>query len=127
MPFDDVVEVSNYVAALEHGMARMRDGFPLSNRLLGEVHEKLLARGRGADRQPGEFRRSQNWIGGTRPGTASFVPPRRSTSNIAWPRSSASTMPRTTACRRSSKPRSPRCSSRPSTRFWTAMVASGGS
>jgi Fic family protein len=75
VPFDDVVEVSNYVAALEHGMARMRDGFPLSNRLLGEVHEKLLARGRGADRQPGEFRRSQNWIGGTRPGTASFVPP----------------------------------------------------
>jgi Fic family protein len=75
VPFDDVVEVSNYVAALEHGMVRLRGGFPLSNRLLREVHEKLLARGRGADRQPGEFRRSQNWIGGTRPGNASFVPP----------------------------------------------------
>jgi Fic family protein len=75
VPFDDVVEVSNYVAALEHGMARLRGGFPLSNRLLREVHEKLLARGRGADRQPGEFRRSQNWIGGTRPGNARFVPP----------------------------------------------------
>jgi len=58
VPFDDVVEVSNYVAALEHGMARMREGFPISNRLLREVHEKLLAIGRGADKQPGEFRRS---------------------------------------------------------------------
>ena len=75
VPFDDVVEVSNYVAALEHGMARLRGGFPLSNRLLREVHEKLLASGRGAEKQPGEFRRSQNWIGGTRPGNARFVSP----------------------------------------------------
>jgi Fic family protein len=74
-PFDDVVEVSNYVAALEHGMARLRGGFPLSNRLIREMHEKLLARGRGSEKQPGEFRRSQNWIGGTRPGNAHFVPP----------------------------------------------------
>ena len=75
VPFDDVVEVSNYVAALEHGLARLDGGFPLSNRLLREVHEVLLSRGRGADKQPGEFRRSQNWIGGTRPGNAQFVPP----------------------------------------------------
>ena len=75
VPFDDVVEVSNYVAALEHGMARLRGGFPISNRLLREVHEKLLRSGRGADKQPGEFRRSQNWLGGTRPGNARFVPP----------------------------------------------------
>jgi Fic family protein len=75
VPFDDVVEVSNYVAALEHGMTRLREGFPLSNRLLREVHAKLLARGRGAEKSPGEFRRSQNWIGGTRPGSAQFVPP----------------------------------------------------
>ena len=75
VPFDDVVEVSNYVAALEHGMARLSGGFPLSNRLLREVHKVLLALGRGADKQPGEFRRTQNWIGGTRPGNASFVPP----------------------------------------------------
>lgn len=75
VPFDDVVEVSNYVAALEHGMARLREGFPLSNRLLREIHAKLLARGRGADKLPGDFRRSQNWIGGTRPGNARFVPP----------------------------------------------------
>ncbi len=74
-PFDDVVEVSNYVAALEHGLQRLREGFPLSNRLLREIHGKLLARGRGADKQPGEFRRSQNWIGGTRPGNAQYVPP----------------------------------------------------
>ena len=75
VPFDDVVEVSNHVAALEHGMARLRGGFPISNRLLREVHEKLLASGRVADKQPGEFRRSQNWIGGTRPGNALYVPP----------------------------------------------------
>ncbi len=75
VPFDDVVEVSNYVSALEHGMSRLREDFPLSNRLLRKVHEKLLAGGRGADKQPGEFRRSQNWMGGTRPGNAQFVPP----------------------------------------------------
>lgn len=75
VPFDDVVEVSNYVAALDHGMERLQSGFPLSNRLLREMHAKLLARGRGADKQPGDFRRSQNWIGGTRPGNAHFVPP----------------------------------------------------
>jgi Fic family protein len=75
VPVDDVVEVSNYVAALEHGMARLRGGFPLSNRLIREMHEMLLARGRGSEKQPGEFRRSQNWIGGTRPGNAHFVPP----------------------------------------------------
>lgn len=75
VPFDDVVEVSNYVAALEHGLARLREGFPLCNRLLREMHAVLLQRGRGSDKDPGEFRRSQNWIGGTRPGNAHYVPP----------------------------------------------------
>jgi cell filamentation protein, protein adenylyltransferase len=75
VPLDDVVEVSNYVAALDHGLARLREGFPLSNRLIREIHETLLSRGRGSDKDPGEFRRSQVWIGGTRPGTANFVPP----------------------------------------------------
>jgi len=75
VPFDDVVEVSNYVAALEHGLERIRGGFPLSNRLIREIHRILLSRGRGQTRLPGEFRRSQNWIGGTRPGNAHFVPP----------------------------------------------------
>lgn len=74
-PMDDVVEVSNYVGALEHGLERLKEGFPLSNRLIREVHAKLLSRGRGSDKLPGEFRRSQNWIGGTRPGKAHFVPP----------------------------------------------------
>jgi Fic family protein len=75
VPFDDVLEVSGYVASLEHGMTRIRDGFPLSNRLIREMHSILLSRGRGSDKLPGEFRRSQNWIGGTRPGNAHFVPP----------------------------------------------------
>ena len=73
-PLDDVVEVSNYVAALEHGLRRIREGFPLCNRLIREIHAELLAQGRGSDKTPGEFRRSQNWIGGSRPGTARFVP-----------------------------------------------------
>src|SRR6185369_2745403 len=74
VPLDDVTEVSNYVAALEHGLGRLRDGFPLSNRLLREIHALLLSRGRGSGKQPGEFRTSQNWIGGSRPGNAAFVP-----------------------------------------------------
>jgi len=75
VPIDDVVEVSNYVAALEHGLLRLKEGFPLSNRLLREIHGVLLAKGRGSDKEPGEFRHSQNWIGGTRPGNARYVPP----------------------------------------------------
>jgi len=75
VPLDDVTEVSNYVAALHHGVERIRGGFPLSNRLLREMHGILLRSGRGAAKQPGAFRRSQNWIGGSRPGNAVFVPP----------------------------------------------------
>jgi Fic family protein len=75
VPLHDVQEVSNYAAALSHGMERMRGGFPLSLRLLREMHEILLSKGRGQDKMPGEFRTSQNWIGGTRPGNAAFVPP----------------------------------------------------
>ena len=72
---DDVTEVSNYVAALEHGLARIHGGFPLSNRLIRELHGILLRSGRGSEKLPGEFRRSQNWIGGSRPGNAVYVPP----------------------------------------------------
>ncbi|MDI6757423.1 MAG: Fic family protein [Endomicrobiia bacterium] len=75
IPTDDVVEVSNYVVALEHGVKRLKGGFPLCNRLLREVHAKLLSSGRGSEKSAGEFRRSQNWLGGTRPGNAYFVPP----------------------------------------------------
>ena len=75
VPLDDVTEVSNYVAALDHGLKRLCGGFPLSLRLVREIHAVLLSKGRGSDRTPGEFRRTQNWIGGTRPGNAAFVPP----------------------------------------------------
>ena len=75
VPLADVREVSNYVAALDHGLQRLYDGFPLSLRLMREMHGILLAKGRGQHADPGEFRRSQNWIGGTRPGNAYFVPP----------------------------------------------------
>ncbi|MHC4818874.1 MAG: Fic family protein [Planctomycetota bacterium] len=75
VPEGDVVEVSNYVAALDHGLVRLREGFPLSNRLIREIHGVLLAHGRGGTKDPGQFRRSQNWIGGSRPGNAVFVPP----------------------------------------------------
>ncbi len=75
VPMDDVREVSNYVAALNHCLKRLNEGFPLSLRLIKEMHAILLARGRGSNQTPGEFRRTQNWIGGTRPGNAAFVPP----------------------------------------------------
>jgi len=75
VPIGDVTEVSRCVEAMTHGLQRLRNGFPLSNRLLREMHEILLATGRGAQKTPGEFRQSQNWIGGTRPGNAAFVPP----------------------------------------------------
>ena len=72
---DDVQEVSNYVAAMRHGLMRLKENFPLSGRLLREMHAILLRIGRGSDRTPGEFRASQNWIGGSRPGDALYVPP----------------------------------------------------
>jgi Fic family protein len=74
VPLDDVIEVSSYVAAMDHGLRRLAEGFPLSNRLVREIHGVLLSKGRGRDKDPGEFRRSQNWIQGTRPGNAAFVP-----------------------------------------------------
>ena len=74
MPLEDVRETSNYIAAMTHGLERIQGGFPLSLRLIREIHERLLQGGRGRDRAPGEFRRSQNWIGGTRPGNAQYVP-----------------------------------------------------
>jgi Fic family protein len=75
VPVDDVEEVSNYIAALNHGLGRMKKGFPLSTRLIREMHKILLRGVRGANKASGEFRRSQNWIGGIRPGKARFVPP----------------------------------------------------
>ncbi len=74
MPLSDVQEVSNYVAAMNHGLKRLQT-LPLSLRLIKEIHGVLLAKGRGSKKEPGEFRRSQNWVGGTRPGNAIYVPP----------------------------------------------------
>lgn len=73
-PIDDVREVSNYVDAMMYGLERL-ETLPLSLRLIREMHERLLQSGRGGTKDPGEFRRSQNWIGGTRPSNALFVPP----------------------------------------------------
>jgi Fic family protein len=76
VPLDDVQEVSNYVGAIYHGLKRLRDDdFPLSLRLIREIHGVLLSKGRGSNKDPGEFRRSQNWVGGSGPGNAHFVPP----------------------------------------------------
>ena len=75
VPKADVKEVSNYVRAMQHGLDRLKRGFPLSLRLIKEIHRTLIQDTRGSDKEPGEFRRSQNWIAGTRPGTALYVPP----------------------------------------------------
>ncbi|MGE7370453.1 Fic family protein [Neorhizobium sp. NPDC001467] len=71
---DDIREVSNYVDAMMYGLERL-ETLPMSLRLIREMHARLLHSGRGGTKDPGEFRRSQNWIGGTRPGNALFVPP----------------------------------------------------
>ncbi|WP_316157451.1 Fic family protein [Cupriavidus sp. BIC8F] len=76
-PLDDITEVSNYVDAMMYGLGVLRDpkGLPLCLRLLRDMHARLLQKGRGEAKNPGEFRRSQNWLGGTRPGNAHYVPP----------------------------------------------------
>lgn len=76
VPIDDVRQPSNYLAALEFGMKSIRQGpLPVSARLIREMHGILLNGTRGSDKQPGEFRTSQNWIGGSGPGDAIYVPP----------------------------------------------------
>lgn len=74
---DDVQEVCNYVEALTYARRELArpEGLPLSSRLLCQAHKRLMKGARGSGKQPGEIRRSQNWIGGTRPGNARFVPP----------------------------------------------------
>lgn len=75
VPIEDISEILQYIKALNYGLKRLReDNFPLSLRLIREIHEILLSSGRGCEKMPGEFRTSQNWIGGTRPGNAKFVP-----------------------------------------------------
>jgi Fic family protein len=76
-PNADVEEICNYLDALAHARGKLAEpaGLPLSMRLLNETHRRLMRGVRGSDKQPGEIRRTQNWIGGTRPGNAVFVPP----------------------------------------------------
>ncbi len=75
VPVDDAMEVSNYVKALEYGVSQIDNNFPISSRLFKEIHSILLSKGRGSSKEPGKYRVSQNWIGGTRPGNAVYVPP----------------------------------------------------
>jgi Fic family protein len=74
-PIEDARSVSNYVEAMERGLERVRAGVPLTGRLFKELHGILLGSGRGSRSSPGEYRRTQNWVGGTRPGNATFIPP----------------------------------------------------
>lgn len=76
-PDADVEEVCNYLEALSYARAELvkPDGLPISMRLLNEAHRRLMHGARGASKQPGEVRRTQNWIGGSRPGNAAYVPP----------------------------------------------------
>ena len=71
-PIDDIREVSNYVDAMMSGLERLEE-LPRSLRLIREMHARLLQSGRGGTKSPGDFRRSQNWVGGTRPDCA-FCP-----------------------------------------------------
>src|SRR4051794_32004400 len=77
VPLSDARETANYIAAMYHGLEKIQSGeLPICNRLFREIHEVLLRSGRGSDKAtPGRFRREQNWIGGTRPGVARYVPP----------------------------------------------------
>lgn len=72
---DDWEEVQNYVKATNYGVERIREGFPVCTRLIREIHEILMQGVRGEHKTPGEFRVSQNWIGGSMPSTAVYVPP----------------------------------------------------
>ena len=75
VPIEDTREVANYVAALDFGLNKLRSGYPLSLALLRDMHAILLAKGRGSDKRPGEFRHKAVWIGGNHPSGAEFVPP----------------------------------------------------
>lgn len=84
VPMDDVQEVSCYVSALDLGIQRIREEHPISFRLLTELHQALMTSGRGVNRLPGEFRKTQVWIGGHRPDEATFVPSPANTLADSW-------------------------------------------
>jgi len=130
----DVVEVCNYVEALTYARRELAKpkGLPLSARLLCEAHRRLMRDAgtrRGGDKKPGVIRTSQNWVGGTRPGNARFVPLRPMRCRGCSPTSTdGSTIDGSTGAirfRHSSRPGWRTCSSRRSTPSWTATVGSG--
>lgn len=84
VPMDDVQEVSCYVSALDLGIKRIKEGQPISYRLVTEIHQELMTSGRGVNRRPGEFRQNQVWIGGHRPDEATFVPSPANTLDDSW-------------------------------------------
>ena len=72
---DDWEEVQNYIKAINYGVEKIKNGFPVCTRLIREIHKILMHGVRGEHKTPGEFRKSQNWIGGSMPSTAKYVPP----------------------------------------------------
>lgn len=75
VPMSDAQETASYLQAINYGLHQLETGaLPICNRLLREMHKRLLASGRGAEKAPGQFRREQNWLGGSRPSNARYVP-----------------------------------------------------
>lgn len=122
-PIDDIREVSNYVDAMMYGLERL-ESLPMSLRLIREMHARLLQSGRGGTKNPGEFRRSQNWIGGTRPGNALFVPPPVTEMDTCLDALQGSCMKIGRGCLHSSRPAFCTSSSKRSIHSWMATVVS---
>lgn len=123
VPLEDVTEVSNYVAAMQYGLDKIREGLPLSLRLIREMHEVLLRKGRGEGKNPGEFRTSQNWIGGTRPAMPFLCRLLLTGLWNAWVSWNCLFMIPRSYCPFSSRRRWCMCSSRPFTHSLTEMAA----
>jgi len=122
VPTDDVKEVSNYVAAMNHGLERLREVFPCRFGSSRRYTEILMSKGRGHTKAPGEFRTSQNWIGGSRPGNAAFVPPPPNKVMECMGALEKFLHDEPVKTPLLSKQRSPTCSSRPSIHFSTATA-----
>src|SRR3954452_2408471 len=125
-PTDDVEEVSNYLSALAYTRQQLRSekGLPLSTRLVNEAHRRLMKGVRGSTKQPGELRRSQNWIAAPARATRSSFPLRHRNWAVSWA-TSRSTSTASRSFRPSAAPRSCTCNSKPSTPISTATAASG--
>ena len=121
---DDAREVRNYIVAMQHGIERIREGFPVSIRLFREMHEHLLAGARGQHRLPGELRQSPVWIGGNNLTDAVFVPP--PPDEMVRALSDLERFSINALCRCWFSSPWPTTSSKPSIRSWTATAGSAG-